>query len=115
MGKKINKKSLKGEGVRTRAKFRSSPEWKDWRIQVIERDEYRCKCCGRKYPSRSLQCHHKNMDKEQYQILDNLDDFVSLCSVCHKAVHQFEIKVRSKKQAFNGNSALSDLVKCFFI
>lgn len=114
-GKKARKASVKGEGVKTRAKFRSSPEWKDWRLQVLERDGNRCTCCGLSYPSPRLQCHHRDMNKEKYQILDNLSDFTSLCATCHKSLHAFERKVRSKKRAFSGDHSLVELVNRFFL
>lgn len=99
---------------KSRAKFRSSPEWRDWRLQVLERDKNTCQCCGRRYPSARLQCHHKDLNKEKYMVLDNLDDFVALCSVCHKTVHSMYTKVCSKKVAFQGHPALRHLVLSFF-
>lgn len=47
-------------------------------------------------------------------VLDNLDDFVALCSVCHKTVHSMYSKVCSKKVAFQGHPALRHLVLSFF-
>lgn len=108
-------KKVIAEGAKTRAKFRSSPEWKDWRLQVLERDHNKCTCCGIAYPSPKLQCHHKSMLKEKYQILDNLDDFTSLCLVCHRGIHALERKVRNKKRAFAGCKELKDFVLRFFI
>lgn len=108
-------KSKKDEAAASRAKFRASKEWKEWRLKVIARDDSKCQCCGRKYPSKSLQCHHKSMEKEKYQTLDDLNEFVSLCSICHKTLHQFEIKVHSKKQVFSGKPQIAELVESFFI
>lgn len=96
------------------SRFRSSPEWRDHRLQVLERDDNKCTCCGLKYSADKLQVHHKDLNKANYYKLDNLDDFVSLCSTCHKCLHAFEHKVRNKKRAFTGESALIELVMRFF-
>lgn len=111
----MTKRTKLSSGMKSRAKFRSSPEWKDWRLQVIERDDNTCKCCGLKYPSSKLQCHHKNLDKEKYQTLDDINEFVSLCSVCHKSLHSFERKVKNKKRSFCGSPELKELVLKFFV
>ena len=104
-----------GEAQKSRAKFRHSAEWTDWRMQVLARSEGKCDACGMKYPDSKLQCHHRDMNKDNYEKLEDLSHFASLCSTCHKAVHQFEKKVRSKKRAYTGSPELRDLVNRFFI
>lgn len=121
MGKKARKadaevkKAVRGAAQKSRARFRSSPAWKDFRLQMIERDGSKCQCCGIRYPSPKLQLHHKDLSKERYQELDVAENFVCLCSTCHKSLHAMERKVRSKKRAYTGNPALRDLVNQFFI
>lgn len=104
-----------GEAARSRAKFRSSPEWADHRLKVLERSGGHCECCGIKYPSSKLQVHHKDLNKERYEELDDLENFVSLCSICHRSLHAFEKKVRNKKRAFQGEHSLAELIMRFFV
>lgn len=128
MGESMKKRSTKstrkearvaargaGDAQKARAKFRHSPEWGDWRLQILERAKNKCDMCGMKYPPQKLQAHHRNMDKSQYEVLENLDHFSCMCSTCHKAVHQFEKKVRSRKRAYEGSPELMELVNKFFI
>lgn len=125
MGESMKKRSTKstrkaarigvGEGAKARAKFRHTPEWGDWRLQVLERSKGKCDMCGMKYPPQRLQVHHRDMDKDNYEKLENLDHFSCMCSTCHKAVHQFEKKVRSRKRAYEGSPELMELVNKFFI
>lgn len=124
MGESMKKRSTKstrkatrgtGDAQKARAKFRHTPEWTDWRMQVLERSKNKCDMCGMKYPDNKLQCHHRDMDKDNYEKLENLDHFSCMCSTCHKAVHQFEKKVRSRKRAYEGSPELMELVNKFFI
>ena len=98
------------EGIRSRSAFRHTPEWTDWRLQVIEKANSCCEVCGMKYPSSKLQCHHINKDHSQYEVLENFDDFAAMCSTCHKSIHAFAKKVLSKKRAYVGSPELRDLV-----
>lgn len=99
-----------GEASKSRAKFRSSPEWGDWRMQVISNANSCCQLCGMAYPSSKLQVHHRSLDKSEYEKLENLDDFMALDSTCHRMVHALHKKVFRKKKAYSGCSELRDLV-----
>ena len=58
---------------------------KEWRNKVFERDNYICKCCGKK--GGSLNAHHLNgyhWDKEHRFDVSN---GVTLCDKCHKNFH----------------------------
>lgn len=74
----------------------ASKEFKVVRDACFARDNYRCACCGwseqDKDPSlkstmRNLTCHHKTY-VHLYHELDHLDDVVTLCNVCHCAIHR---------------------------
>lgn len=74
----------------------ASKEFKVVRDACFARDNYRCACCGwspeEKDPSlkstmRNLTCHHKSY-VHLYHELDHLDDVVTLCNVCHCAIHR---------------------------
>lgn len=101
------------EGMKSRSAFRHTPEWTDWRMQVIEAAGGKCEVCGMAYPSPKLQCHHIDQNHANYEKLESLDDFASMCSTCHKAIHAFAKKVNSKKRAYTGSPELRDLVVRF--
>ena len=94
--------------------FRSTPEWKDLRAQVLERDAYKCTCCGIKYQNNKLQCHHKDTNPANYYNIDNIDDFMTLCNNCHSLIHSFENKCRNKKRAFVGDPNLITFIIRYF-
>lgn len=61
------------------------PKWKTKRMQIIKRDGYACKVCGKK---KYLQVHHKYYegDKSPWQYPNKA--LITLCSVCHKKEHK---------------------------
>lgn len=81
-------------------KWLRSKEFKGLRDRMLERDGYACRCCGRTEeeiadnPKISLQAHHRS-----YRYLGlgddrELGDLVTLCSVCHRAVHSAKSNLR---------------------
>lgn len=70
---------LKQLGFKSYKDYLSSDLWKSIRLQVLERDSYKCfRCCGR-----ATQVHHR---KYTIPVLEgqNLKQLVSICRVCHK-------------------------------
>lgn len=73
-------------------KYIKSKAFKELRDKALERDEYKCKCCGRtleeiENSNITLQAHHssyKNLGKCDES---ELNDLIILCSVCHHAIH----------------------------
>lgn len=62
----------------------SSPEWKDKRSRVLERDNYQCKACERR---KATQVHHltyKHVGDEP------LFDLVSVCDTCHDRLTEMD-------------------------
>ena len=50
--------------------------------RVMQRDGYRCKSCGMRS---GLSCHHVVFRSHQGE--DTMENLVTLCESCHKAVH----------------------------
>ena len=99
----------------SRAKFRSTPEWKDHRALMLERDEYTCQCCGARHTeatSSSLQVHHMILDKAKYTDLTH-ENFIVLCPICHRFIHQMHNKLHGKRKGFM-DLVLVELVNKFF-
>ena len=63
-----------------------SQEWKEIAQLVLDRDHHHCCCCGRSEDQIVLNIHHNS-----YQHFGNerehLDDLVTLCKVCYRAIH----------------------------
>ncbi|PZV19176.1 MAG: hypothetical protein DCF22_00480 [Leptolyngbya sp.] len=58
----------------------SSPEWKQKRQRVIERDGCKCRTC---WESEDLEVHHVSYER---LFNEDLDDLITLCHQCHEAI-----------------------------
>lgn len=63
-------------------RYLESPEWKEKRIKVLERDRYVCQAC---LESRSNTVHHLTY---AHIYREPLFDLVSVCKECHENIHQ---------------------------
>lgn len=98
------KKSEDEEFKRYKA-YLKSPDWKAIKEKVLERDEFRCRCCGRTIDESPLSIHHST-----YDILfhegenDNLKYLITLCKYCHSGIHKVKSNIhrfRKPKQKTN--------------
>ena len=68
-------------GVRAeRQKLNDTPEYKEFRLVVFRRDNWRCKFCGSKY---GLHLHHILPWRDHPDKIMEEDNAVTLCSDCH--------------------------------
>jgi hypothetical protein len=58
-----------------------TPQWREKRQRVLERDEYLCQACRKR---RATQVHHLTYT---HIFNEPLFDLVSICTVCHEALH----------------------------
>ena len=61
------------------------PRWQKKRLEILNRDKFKCQCCGEN--NKTLHVHHW---KEDYSIKpweSDVDDLITLCEDCHKALH----------------------------
>ena len=72
---------LKATGYRNYTHYLTSPEWRQIRNRVFQRDKFLCRGCGAK----SECVHHKRYDLRTLKG-DCLDELVSLCVNCHTAI-----------------------------
>lgn len=74
------------------------PRWQKRRLEIMERDNFTCRVCGRGINDGTpLNVHHKKYkkDKEIWEYSNNL--LITLCEGCHKKVHDGEIILEEKK------------------
>lgn len=83
---------MKGEGhplwkggVSKLNDHRDNNDYKNWRRQVYERDDYKCVKCGSK---EKLNAHHILSWKHYPELRYDLDNGITLCEKCHIKIHQ---------------------------
>ena|ERR1035437_2433899 len=77
----------KGGITGERNSFMSQKTYKDWRINVFERDEYTCRKCGKL--GRKLRAHHIQSFADNPDFRLDLYNGITLCETCHRKFHRF--------------------------
>lgn len=57
--------------------------WRKIRTLILKRDALRCRICGKDGVEASLNIHHVDYDRKN----NKHKNLVTLCGVCHRAVH----------------------------
>lgn len=63
------------------------PLWQRLRIEVLERDGFRCRKCGKSIGCVSLEVHHKGYIDGRKPWEYPKDVLISLCRTCHELLH----------------------------
>lgn len=82
----MNSKDLLDFDIRQSIEGRRSIEYKKWRKSVFERDDYRCQVCGAR--GVKVNAHHRKEYAFYPELRYEIDNGVTLCVPCHKAVHR---------------------------
>ena len=69
-------------------KKRMLQEYKDWRLNVYNRDGFRCQVC--ECVGKELNAHHIKKWSKYPELRLNIDNGITLCKECHKLVHRGE-------------------------
>lgn len=91
MGKRRNKnvyykrnKTLRLLGFASYADYLASDLWKQIRLKVLRRDNWRCCACGQ----RAWEVHHRHY-KPEAMLGDNLNPLHSICPQCHRHIEVY--------------------------
>ena len=66
---------------------KDSWDYKNWRAKVYERDNWTCQRCNIK--GKKINAHHIKSWKYYPELRYNIENGITLCEDCHKAVHQY--------------------------
>jgi len=64
-----------------------SPEYKEWRTKIFERDNYRCRWCG---SGGYLEAHHIKPKSKYPELMYDHENGITLCRDCHRSVYKHE-------------------------
>lgn len=106
---------MKKSNQKSKAKFRASKEWKDYRESILASRGSQCQCCYRKLPSSKLQLHHKDLSAENYEDLSDEKKHVLLCSNCHQIVHSLYTILNNKKNQYKNSEMLTFIAPYFIL
>ena len=76
------------------------PKWQKKRLEVLQRDDFTCQKCGD--AETELHVHHRTYHRGRKVWETPIDDLVTLCKPCHKAVEQ---AVREARESVTGGEA----------
>lgn len=62
---------------------RSTPQYKQWIQNSLERDNYTCQCCG---STENLEVHHILNYADHKDVRTDLNNSITLCQCCHSPV-----------------------------
>lgn len=82
-----------------------SPLWRRVRVQILERDGYTCKTCG-KHGGR-LECHHRRPIEDGGDWFDP-DNLETICRTCH--IQEAKDRNRRSRKIDPRRNALKGLV-----
>lgn len=68
----------------------SREEYKQWRMNCFERDEYTCQCCEK--VGGKLECHHIKSWSEFPELRLDINNGITLCRECHKLTDNYGAK-----------------------
>lgn len=72
------------------------PDWNKIRLQILERDRYKCQVCGITSIQQKLNVHHIKPFKTHIttEVANNASNLITLCPSCHRNVER-KVRIRS--------------------
>lgn len=65
--------------------IRRTPKYRQWRINVLERDNYTCQKCGQE--GGELHAHHIKPFAKYKKLRFEVSNGLTLCAECHRKIH----------------------------
>ena len=88
-----------GKTAEEREIERRYPEYHQWKVQVKERDNYTCQCCGKR--GGELHSHHKDGYHWCKERRTDVSNGATLCKHCHDKFHDIYGHNNNTEQQFN--------------
>lgn len=82
--------------------FRKTPEWRKFREHIFEKWDGKDAITGKKLCKR-WHLHHLNMDAEQYDNIENEENFIPLNPKTHETLHflaRYDISILEKVEHY---------------
>lgn len=80
-----NHHNWKGGKNSENQKGRYTSEYKKWKAEVLERDNYTCTCCGL-VQNEKLEVHHIESFSENEELRTELSNGMTMCAGCHSVL-----------------------------
>lgn len=87
-----NSPAWKGGKTKETKRIRTSSQYKEWRLKVFARDNFKCQLCGN--TGRNLEAHHIKEVCNNPNLIFDVDNGVTLCHECHKLTDNYGYKAR---------------------
>ncbi|MGX8833996.1 HNH endonuclease [Amedibacillus sp. YH-ame6] len=84
----IARKNEKYDFEKTNKDYRQTKEYKKWRKNVFERDNYICQDCNKK--GGTLNAHHLKKFKDYPKLRYDVNNGITLCEKCHRRRHKHD-------------------------
>lgn len=93
--RKLKKSQFTFEPITTNIKFQDQykhPNWQRFRLNILKRDDFRCKNCGSR--SKTLHAHHLKYIKNKFVWEVPIWYVVTLCEDCHSEEHSRDLRIK---------------------
>lgn len=78
------------ESKRNKSKRKINHEYSKWRENVLERDNYTCRMCGKTEDEIILNAHHIIKYSDNEELRTNVNNGITLCYLCHREIFNKE-------------------------
>lgn len=92
-----NSASWKGGLTPKNALIRASAEYHQWRMDVVTRDNFKCKRCGE--TGGEIHAHHILSFSKHPELRFDINNGITLCDKCHSEIHGHNVSIKHLKKA----------------